>query len=81
MELGEISWGRGICMKEEKSTYGGECTCGDVESDEKELASTPGRKTQGGKKRSRSVLYQKPSIEREKSGRNLSTLTNAADRS
>lgn len=67
MEPGEISWGRGICMKEERSTYGGECTCGDVESDEEELASTLGRKTRGGNKRSRSVLYQKPSKKREKS--------------
>lgn len=51
-------------MKEERSTYGGECTCGDVESDEEELASTLGRKTRGGNKRSRSVLYQKPSKKR-----------------
>lgn len=68
-------------MKEERSTYGGECTCGDVLSDEEELASTLGRKTQGGNKRSRSVSYQKPSKKRENSGRNLSALTNAADRS
>lgn len=68
-------------MKEERSIYGGECTYGDGVSAEEDLASTPGRKTQEGNKRSRSMLYQKPSKERERSGRSLSALTNAAPRS
>lgn len=69
MELGEISWGRGIHTKEERSLCGGVCTCGDGGRDEEELANTPGRRKQGGRRRTRNVLVQKPSTERDQSGR------------
>lgn len=45
--------GKGYALRE------GMCTCGDCGSDEEELASTPGRRSQGGSRRTNSVLGQK----------------------
>ena len=59
MELGEITWGRGVPKKEERFR-----SCGGCGSAEEELASASGRRSQGESRGAKSVLYRKPAEER-----------------